>query len=302
MIPILINNRDLLTTVRKQIGFFHNVPDCYIVLCDNDSTYPPLREWMLGLMTSYPHSILIDDNRYKRIWFSPEIVKYHSDCPHELFLFPTNLGPRGSQTILHLLNKHDAYFMSDADMDYSDLKPEHLLTDLLNLCTIMPHIQGAGVGIRIDDLPDSEWAEYARVHETGSWIDMKTAQMYHYEGPETQKLEWMHYYYVAPCDTAGVLRPLFRQWDGGYLPAVRSAEHIARHLPWYFVPAGWKCPTCRGKNQNPWSQDPKDVALLCGCDRGIPMPDDFKHFYSRADGAGTCYTARITDKTRPSIL
>lgn len=260
MIPILICNRDLLTSVQEQVRFFQQIPEAYIVLCDCASTYPPLVEWYAHLVKPlYTRSILVGDGIHPRDRFLfPRRIGYPvlDDCPDELILFPDNRGPRGTQSIIHELEPHDYYFMSDADMDYTGIDPT-FLDDLclgLNSC---PEVEGVGVSIRLDDLPQTLMAEYARHVEEGNW---KAIRQFMIDGDTDID------FYIAPCDTAGVLRRSVPHWQGGYT-GLRSVRHVARHLPWYFTPEN--------------------------------TPEDFKHFYANASPRGTVYTSRVMDGSRP---
>lgn len=278
MIPILICNRDLLTSVQEQVRFFQQIPEAYIVLCDCASTYPPLVEWYAHLVKPlYTRSILVGDGIHPRDRFLfPRRIGYPvlDDCPDELILFPDNRGPRGTQSIIHELEPHDYYFMSDADMDYTGIDPT-FLDDLRLGLDSCPEMDGVGVSIRLDDLPQTPMGDYARHVEEANWGQQYTLD----DGDEPV-------FYYAPCDTAGVLRRTKPNWLGGYT-GLRSVKHVARHLPWYMVDEKWMCPKCNGDKQ------------CTLCENVTLQPPDFQHFYANASPRGTTYTSRVLDGSRP---
>lgn len=208
MIPILINNRDLLDSPRELIKFFRQIPHAYVVLCDNASTYQPLRKWY--------KSIQLDDKYYDRglvRWVLNPGCSPDYDQPHELFLFPDNRGPRAADNVRTFLNfKFDYYFLCDPDLDFMDVSLDFLehLTHGFHKNT-----QGVGVSFRLDDLPPGKMRDY-----------VLTVEKPYIPGSG---------FYKAGCDTAGVMRRSVPVWDGGY-EGIRSANVIVRHRPWYFTP------------------------------------------------------------------
>lgn len=283
MIPILINNRDLLGTVVKQVRFFNQIPHTLVCIIDNASTYPPLLDWYAAGHVVLDKPNLAGSGIHLRClqYLDPPLDSPEGFLKVNLFIMPENRGPRASSIIPPLIPwDYTHYFQSDADLDYTGIDGGQMLNDLLHAFDIFPDIHGAGVSLRIDDLPPTQLAEYARYVEAGNW----------------NLTEPSSNYYLAPCDTAGVLRRRHPNWNGDH-SGVRSARHIARHIPWYFVGPDWSCPTC-GRTIPDFIR--LEGAPVCDdCCTIRLVPSDFTHFYVNASPAGTCYTARVLDTSRP---
>lgn len=250
-IPILINNRDILDSLVKQIEFFRECPNAYIVICDNLSSYPPLLDWYYQMT-----------GRHR---LGPHPFEFYKGRSIQFYFFPKNRGPRGAQTILHrLMFDFDYYFMSDVDMDYGDCDPSCFLMDLINGLNDYPDSPGCGVSIRINDLPNTPLLESVKTYESDKWKE-HPHRILHGDYSVTDQFD--DRWWVAGCDTAGVMRRYHPAWDGSY-GGLRSTKHIARHRPWYFTP----------KNR----------------------PSDFAWYYARAEGAGTTYTSKILDLEKQS--
>jgi hypothetical protein len=182
-IPVLINNRDLLDSVRKQVEFFLTISNAHIMLADNASTFPPLLDW------------------------------YATSCPITIHHLGGNCGPRGAQRLLAELDfDYSYFFMVDPDLDFDGV-PADFLESLKDGLDKYPSAQGAGVSLRVDDLPDTPDANRGR----------ETEARYHRKTLDDQ-------FFEADCDTAGVLRR--RNWTGGY-EGIRNRTAVVRHLPWY---------------------------------------------------------------------
>lgn len=293
MIPILINNRDLLESVIEQFKFFLRCPEASIHIIDNGSTYPPLLEWY-NMMTGGAYEPGIE---YRARTFL-SFMFFH--------FLPGNGGPRMGQSLIPFIKgEFDYYFMSDADMDYSDIDPTTFLSDLQAGLERYPQIEGASASIRIDDLPDTNMAKLARQYEAANWgtyatltcdqFDSDTYTQYYSGGSD---VNW----YLGLCDTAGVLRRVVPQWQGGY-SGIRSTKHIARHRPWYFISDEQDLPHCELCGYTQMDQsihgDHKIYSDKGGSiPRGERVPQDFRHFYAHADPSGTAYTSFMLDGGR----
>ena len=284
MIPVLINNRDILSSVQEQIHFFQRCPEARIILIDNASTYHPLRQWYNSICLSSRAFCHTYTSIVKEHWeFIDPNIRHVLVLPHDLFLFQENLGPRGGTVVVpHLEGEFDYYFLSDADMDYSDIDPLTFLSDLQAGLERYPLIEGASASIRLDDIPETNMTRLIREYEGQNW-DIKLDD------------EWWR----GACDTAGVLRRVVPGWSGGYT-GIRSVKHIARHRPWYFIPESQELPRCKicgytSEDQEMWW----DHNLCKGTiPPGWRTPPDFQHFYAHANPSGTAYTSFILDRGR----
>jgi hypothetical protein len=277
MIPVLINNRDLLASVQAQVRFFRSIPDTCVVLVDQASTYPPLLEWYLQIRECSTYFEGISLSSIRKSMMVPAVCyglhDAHSDredMPHFFFPSPINRGPRGSQYALAYLAQHEFYYMSEPDLDYSECPIDIMDCFHFQLHT-RPSLQGVGVHHITDDLPRTPLADMARTLQ-----------------PKPSQLSYDSIY-PAPCDTAGVMRRA-GGWNGGYEPGLRSLRHSVRHLPWYFVDKTWTCPTC-GLIA---THQPRSAC----CPHITTTPPDFAHYFAHADPRGTAYTSFVLDKTR----
>lgn len=244
IIPILINNRDLLDCTRAAVEFFLDIPDTTIVLVDQASTYGPLLDW------------------------------YLDECPVRVHALEQNTGPRGGQAVLNqVISKLPPstvhyWFAVEPDLDYSTL-PKDFLYELIDGLQKFPQVQAAGLGLRIDDIPQLDGGEERFIVETEAkfWADHPAGDLPP-EHPGFAAREAMKKFHaehprwnLAGCDMAGVLHR--SNWNGDYT-GVRSTVHVVRHLPWYHTDAN--------------------------------RPADFEYYLQHACPRGTYYTARVHTK------
>lgn len=186
-IPVIINNRNRLGYLKKLIAWLERNEMINIFIIDNDSTYKPL-------------------------------LQYYQTIPYKIFYLKKNVGHLALwKTGLIKKFEHDYYIYTDPDIlpVFDSIKGIKFLMSLLNK---YGNIEKAGLGLKIDDLPD----HYADKHKVLSW----------------EKQFWLKEVekdvYDAGVDTTFAL---YRPYTNGYLwvqHAYRSGgEFIARHLPWY---------------------------------------------------------------------
>ena len=124
--PIYINTRDRVSDLKAQIAWFERAGHERIIILDNDSTYPPLLEYL-------------------------------EQTPHEVQRLRTNLGARA----LWLRGKFpdEWYAETDPDIIPTEDCPLDLLDHLLKLA--QKHKEKAGVGLYIDDVefPTKAWEQ-----------------------------------------------------------------------------------------------------------------------------------------------
>lgn len=123
-IPIIINNFNRLSFLKKLINSlekrgYHNI---YII--DNNSTYPPLLE-------------------------------YYKKCPYTIFRLKQNVGYKAIwDTNIYNIFKKSFYVYTDSDMEIDESCPDDFMKFFLNVHKKHPHCQKVGFGIRIDNLPN----------------------------------------------------------------------------------------------------------------------------------------------------
>src|SRR6266567_8067834 len=137
LVPIIINSRDRYSCLEQLIGWLRSAGYANLAILDNHSTYPPLLEYLLGL--------------------GDEIIVYRS---------PRNLGPRAlwSSGLIGLVC--DVPFVyTDPDVIPTEGCPSDAVLMLSDLLETHRHATKAGLGIKIDDIPDT----YEQKSAVQSW-------------------------------------------------------------------------------------------------------------------------------------
>jgi hypothetical protein len=185
-IPIIINNFNRLESLRNLLSWLQRRGHNNITILDNGSTYPPLM------------------NFYERC--NIRIVRGRNNGPYALWLTPE---------WNRISNKY--YVYTDADVVPDEQCPADTLPYLFDLLTKKPFFHKIGLGLRIDDIPDS----YAKKDSVISWEEQ------YWEKSIGAGL------YEARVDTTFALyRPQAR--GGFWLRAMRTGSpYLARHTPWY---------------------------------------------------------------------
>lgn len=136
MIPIIINNRNRVTMLKKLVDWVLKLEDTYIVILDNDSTYEPLLEY------------------YKEIKDTIQ-VKY----------LKANLGSTALYQVGEQHNhKSDFFIYTDPDL----LPREECPLDVVEhfkKAMIDSHFNKVGFGLEIKDLPE----HYALKQQVIDW-------------------------------------------------------------------------------------------------------------------------------------
>ena len=124
-IPIIINNFNRLTTLRRLIDALTLRGYTHIHILDNASTYPPL-------------------------------LAYYESCPFPVYKLGQNLGFKALWK--SPLRKHfcgDYYIYTDSDVVPADYCPEEFIDHFLRELKRHPLARKIGFSLRIDNLPDS---------------------------------------------------------------------------------------------------------------------------------------------------
>ena len=184
-IPIIINNYNRLTTTKKLADDLSKLGYTNIHILDNNSTYPPLLEW-------------------------------YNECPYTVKRLDSNmlwLAIYNSGYINEWLGKEPWIAYTDSDVELNPLTPSSFIQTLIEKTEKYKRNKG-GLALKIDDLPDNEYANHYRGWEERYWKN---------------KLE--EDVYDAHIDTTFcIIRP------GGCFDyqAIRIAGNMtARHVPWY---------------------------------------------------------------------
>ena len=193
-IPILINSRDRLTWTRELAEWCRELPDARVIVCDNDSSYPPLLEWLDKLERTPGEAI--------------EVVR-----------FGENAGPRGPWRVP--LGDAEHFVVTDPDLGMSGI-PLDVLEKLRWSLDEFTELVKSGLAIRVDDLPQTAIGDLARSTEARFWLPE--------QGFEAASCQWFH----ADIDTTFAMYRNGRGPVGCYNPALRLAGvYQCRHLPWY---------------------------------------------------------------------
>lgn len=142
MIPIIINNRNLLTWPRamlEKIKTFNNVGE--IIIVDNDSTYPPLSEWY----ETNPCKVI----RTKNLGHT---------APWQIGLIESLSVP---------------YVVTDPDLGLDEV-PISMLDDLNLKLTQLPHLQKIGPKLNHEIVEEtSPYYSHLQTYEKRRWSSSK---------------------------------------------------------------------------------------------------------------------------------
>ena len=135
-IPVFINNRDWLSSTRRQVEILHGW-NAEPVIVDNASTYPPLLEW------------------------------YDFDCPARVIRLQSNYGPFApffADVVPRQID--DGFFaVTDADLAISTV-PDDALYVLIAGLEKYPHHVKCGLSMETGDLPkDAPCTDMVRINE-----------------------------------------------------------------------------------------------------------------------------------------
>lgn len=185
--PIIVNSRDRCSGLEQLIVWLRRAGYQNIAILDNQSTYPPLLEYLRRV----ENDVLV-------------------------FRLPRNLGPRAlwSSGLIGLLSEVP-FVYTDPDVVPIEECPQDAVVRLSELLDAHPQVTKAGLGIKIDDLPDTYAHKPAvRAWEANFWRRPLSGNCYD-----------------AQVDTTFAL---YRPGSWHQLRAVRAGSpYLARHLPWY---------------------------------------------------------------------
>lgn len=125
-IPIIINNRNRLTYLKKLVNSLEKRGYNNIYILDNDSNFPPLIEY------------------------------YNTECSHKVIKLNQNVGHLAlwKSNFFNEI-KSNFYVYTDSDLEIVDSCPENFLEEMRSVLLSSPKVQKVGLSLKIDDLPDS---------------------------------------------------------------------------------------------------------------------------------------------------
>lgn len=122
-VPIIINNFNRVTYLKKLIKSLEMRGYGNIYIIDNASTYPPLLE-------------------------------YYEKCSYKVFRLKENIGYLSIwKTGIYDIFKRSYYVYTDSDMEIDENCPDDFMAKFISILDRFPMAQKAGFGIRTDDLP-----------------------------------------------------------------------------------------------------------------------------------------------------
>lgn len=190
-IPIIINNFNRLTYLITLVSFLDKCGCKNIVILDNNSTYPPL-------------------------------LDYYEVCKFKVIRLDKNYGYLSFwKTGIYKQYKWNYFVYTDSDVVPISDCPANFLEYLKSLLDKHLHLDKVGLGIKIDDLPDSFVLKDKVIeYEKNYW-----------------KYEVKPNIYRARVDTTFALYKPLSNLKHGYvstLSAYRTGfPYMIQHLPWY---------------------------------------------------------------------
>lgn len=134
-IPIIINNYNRLTTLKKLVSDLENRGYSNIHIIDNKSTYPPLLE-------------------------------YYETCNHKVYKLKKNIGFKALwKSGLWYKFIRGYYCYTDSDLSLVEDCPNNFMEVFYKLLKKYPEVFKVGFSLKIDDLPD----HYHRKQEVIEW-------------------------------------------------------------------------------------------------------------------------------------
>jgi hypothetical protein len=187
--PLVIITRDRLSLTRRCVADLERFADqVEIHLVDHGSTYEPMIDWLAA--SAHP------------------VHRCGSRPPRALWSWDGLARIVGNQP----------YLATDPDLVLDGACPDDWLDRMREELEQSSAVK-VGLGLRIDDLPDTPLAAKVTAWESAFWASLNaTEKAFH-----------------APVDTTLALcSPLERQPDFALAPALRlNRPYLVRHLPWY---------------------------------------------------------------------
>jgi|GEM_PF-674595 len=197
-IPVFIVTRNRLECLQKLIDWLEKNDLKNIYILDNNSTYPPL-------------------------------VDYLDKLPYKVHKFDENIGHLvlwRCKLFDHII-KTQNFILSDPDVIPFDECPTDVIEQFMKILNENPRITKVGFSLEINDIPDFNPLKESLCEWEGQYWNKKI------DNPN-----YDFDLYEAHIDTTFALyRPNIHYRDEKWYDAVRTGSpYIARHLPWYQNP------------------------------------------------------------------
>lgn len=186
MTNCFIINYNRLTCVQNMLAYLKQIPEINPIIIDNGSTFPALLDWY----STKPC----------------EIDLVGKNCG-ELVMFVTDRIERYNL-------KAGGYIITDPDLDLTSV-PLDFVDVLKRGLELHPWADKCGLGLRIDDLPDTEIAQAVRNHEAVHWAFPLGDNMWR-----------------AAIDTT---TSYFRSSIQSFECVRTGGAYQARHIDWYYT-------------------------------------------------------------------
>jgi hypothetical protein len=190
-IPVIINNRDRLTTTKKLVEDLFSLGYRDITIIDNGSTYPPLLEWY-------------NVGRFKYdSYFYPNV--HWSENLGQLAIYNSGL--------INQFKHYPWIAYTDSDIELNPNTPINFIQVMISISERYGYDK-CGLALRIDNLPDTDYANKAREWEGKYWEN-----------------KIFHNIFIADVDTTfSIIKP---NLPFMYKSLRVAGELTARHIPWY---------------------------------------------------------------------
>lgn len=188
-IPIIFNTRDRFDPLEKMVKWLNEQGYTNLIFVDNDSSYPPLMDFF----NTSPY----------------QVIKLGRNAMHK--------APWESMAV-RFFAKDQPYIVSDPDIVPDDQCPPDMIEYLASLLNAHPKPLKAGLGLRIDNLPDSNRQKADIISWEQRFWD-PSAEI----APDV---------YEAEVDTTFALYRPYTWWC--LSPSLRTGgDYVALHEPWY---------------------------------------------------------------------
>lgn len=183
-IPVFINNINRLTTTKKLVEDLKLRGYREIYILDNNSTYPPLLEW-------------------------------YKTNPCNVWMLGANFGQLAIYNCgaINKFENHEWVAYTDSDIELNPATPNNFISTLIKGAEKWGTTK-AGLALKIDDLPDNDYANKFKEWEGKYWVNVLEEGVY-----------------KADVDTTFcVIKPSL---PFSYT-SIRIADILtAKHIPWY---------------------------------------------------------------------
>jgi hypothetical protein len=151
-IPIFINARDLVSSLKRQVTWLLEANYDNLYILDNDSTYPPLLDYYASIRNEVAVVPLGANVGHKAIWDVDVLGRFGITTP---------------------------YVYTDPDIVPFEECPHHVLEFFLEVLRAYPNKSKVGFGLSISDLPDHyQFKRKVIAWESQFWESRLTSTLY----------------------------------------------------------------------------------------------------------------------------